>query len=323
MQTIEDLARYAMDNEWAALSEWTRACYATRCRRVVSALGGPGRKVTELTPAARRQAITQWAEEGLAPKTINEYLATFHTLFEIALAHGLVEDIPQRRATKKFVRVRKVVPYAMTREECVALLDFCNSRIGKMWRPRRVVFPLWIEFMLETGLRVSEALPDPRTDTRPALWSHVREIATRNGTKIPALLVRGKGRKERYVPLSPRAHEIARTLHAYNARFNETGEGPLFQAMTLTWAQRRLKRFARYARVGGENSVTPHTLRRTFATQWIADGGDPAGLKEVLGHTSLQTTMRYVAKTPWLAAESAMRLFEYRAEDQCAAQGGD
>lgn len=107
--------------------------------------------------------------------------------------------------------------------------------------------------------------------------------------------VRGKGAKERLVPLGTKAqNELARYLRERPA----SEDGTLFLShcrtpLTPSGVYRIVARIAREARV----RTSPHRLRHTFATQYLLNGGDPESLRLILGHETLDMTMRYVHLT--------------------------
>ncbi|KAA2214578.1 tyrosine recombinase XerC [Teichococcus oryzae] len=129
------------------------------------------------------------------------------------------------------------------------------------------------------GLRISEALG---LDIRDA---------PRAGQ---GLKVRGKGNKERIVPVLP---AVAQAVAAYVAlRGNPPPEAPLFTGarggrLDPAVAQKALRDYRRLA--GLPENATPHALRHSFATHLLGAGGDLRSIQELLGHASLSTTQRY------------------------------
>lgn len=133
------------------------------------------------------------------------------------------------------------------------------------------------------GLRISEALS---LDLRDAPLPGQQE----------ALRVRGKGDKERVVPVLP---AVRAAIAAYLA---ERGPGapdePLFLGarggrLDAAVAQRALREFRRLA--GLPEHATPHALRHSFATHLLGAGADLRAIQDLLGHASLSTTQRYTA----------------------------
>ncbi len=134
-----------------------------------------------------------------------------------------------------------------------------------------------------SGLRIAEALAlDRRSAPLP-------------GSEAP-LRVRGKGDKERLVPVLPVVRQaMARWLcHHPDAQ----PDAPLFLGarggrLDAAVAQRSLRTYRRLA--GLPDHATPHALRHSFATHLLANGADLRAIQELLGHASLSTTQRYTA----------------------------
>jgi integrase/recombinase XerD len=105
--------------------------------------------------------------------------------------------------------------------------------------------------------------------------------------------VRGKGNKERVIPIA--ASAVAAVDH-YLAKFRTEGDGPLF----LSSQGRRMDRVALWERVkfyakkaGISKPISPHTLRHSFATHLLENGADLRVIQEMLGHANIATTDRY------------------------------
>ena len=131
-----------------------------------------------------------------------------------------------------------------------------------------------LSFMLYTGVRVSELV-----------GIEIKDISFENST----VRIRGKGDKERIVPLP---QKYLKLLKKYTGKRT----GYLF----LTRRKNSYERFGifamvkKYARLAGiKKNVSPHILRHTFATLALSNGTDPFTIKEVLGHSSLNTTLKY------------------------------
>jgi integrase/recombinase XerC len=135
-----------------------------------------------------------------------------------------------------------------------------------------------------SGLRISEALSLKR-----------KEVPTPGAGDV--LLVRGKGNKERMVPVLP---QVLKLIADYDALcpYDPGREGPMFIGARGGPLSPRIVQLA-MARLRGAlglpATATPHALRHSFATHLLARGGDLRAIQELLGHASLSTTQIYTA----------------------------
>ena len=132
------------------------------------------------------------------------------------------------------------------------------------------------------GLRISEALALDRSQ-----WPFG-----------DALMIRGKRGKERIVPVLP---EVRRAVRLYLDRLDESDNVVVNdQALFIGVQGKRLKQGIAYAQIQKLRddlnlpAMSPHTLRHSFATHLLANGGDLRTIQELLGHASLSTTQRYI-----------------------------
>jgi len=174
-------------------------------------------------------------------------------------------------------RLPRSVPKPLTEGEAAATLDHGAQLASEPWIGKRDAAVLIM--LYGCGLRIDEALALNLAD-RP---------------RGEAMVVRGKGGKERVVPVLP---AVLEALDAYLAAcpFPLERSGPLFvglrgkrlgaRAVQALMAKLRV-------RLGLPSSATPHALRHSFATHLLSAGGDLRTIQELLGHASLSTTQRY------------------------------
>lgn len=151
---------------------------------------------------------------------------------------------------------------------------------GPDWMPPRNV--AIVDLMARAGLRVAEVAALDIADI---------ELRERSGW---AKIRHGKGLKQRSVPLSL---QCRKDLRAYLDLRPPRNRVALFlsrryERLTTRAIQQMVDRAVR--RAGIEKSCTPHTLRHTFATRYLRNGGDIRSLQGILGHNNLETTARYL-----------------------------
>jgi integrase/recombinase XerD len=241
---------------------------------------GPEAAQRYLAARTRRGKTKSSPDAGLAPTSLRRRAASIRGFYRFAFGEGLIGvDVA---AHIDLPRQPRLLPETLTIVEVEALLDASPDL-----RARALV-----ELLYAAGLRVSEALGLDRED-----------LSTDGGF----VRVIGKGDKERLVPVGDIALDwLARWMaeerpallglhHVTPAR-----GGPLF----LGDRGRRLARQQAFAAVrtaarqaGLPDSVSPHTLRHSFATHLLEGGADLRIVQELLGHASISTTQLYTHLT--------------------------
>jgi integrase/recombinase XerC len=186
------------------------------------------------------------------------------------------------------------LPRVLTKDDAGALMEFPDGD-GLAARRDRAI----LETLYSTGARVSELVGMNREDL------DLREGLVR---------LRGKGRKERIVPIGGVAVEAIREYHsalqrsAPRPRRTTHGPGPVFcNARGNRLTARSVGRFVgKYsARLPG-GRVSPHALRHSFATHLLDEGADLRAIQEMLGHASLSTTQKYTH----VAMDQLMKVYD-------------
>jgi integrase/recombinase XerC len=137
-----------------------------------------------------------------------------------------------------------------------------------------------LELLYSSGLRVSELV-----------GLNISQL----DLDLGLVRVMGKGRKERIVPVGKKACEALKDYLKERGKIN--GEDPLFiNKMGQRLSSRSVGRLVkRYSLISGIfRKVTPHSLRHSFATHLLDGGADIREIQEMLGHSSLSTTQRYI-----------------------------
>ena len=193
----------------------------------------------------------------------------------------------------------KRLPHALSVDEVTRLLEAASIGDGPIPLRDRAL----LELLYSTGGRISEIVGLEVDDLAwlvdEALGSDEPTAADR-----PALLcLRGKGRKERLVPVGSYAR-AAVDAYLVRARPGLAQAGIGTSAVFLNHRGRRLSRQSAWAVLGAAaeraqlTGVSPHTLRHSYATHLLAGGADVRVVQELLGHASVTTTQIYTQVTP-------------------------
>lgn len=223
---------------------------------------------------------------GLAARTAARRLSVLRQFYRFLLREGVRADNPTTLLDAP--RLPRTLPKYLTEREVEALLGACERLAGR----RGAVARAALEILYATGLRVSELL------------SLSRRALTGDGS---VLLIRGKGGRERIVPLSDRAKQAAAALVAVQ----EKEERYLFPSCDGNRALTRQAFFLLLKRVALEagldpTRISPHVLRHSFASHLLAHGADLRSLQLLLGHADIATTQIYTH----VLAERLQRLVE-------------
>ena len=211
-----------------------------------------------------------------APATLQRKAACLRSFYRHLRRDEIIEHDPT--ADLRSPRKSQKLPQVLSRDEVAMLL---RSPVG--CDPAALRDRALLELMYACGLRASEAIDLEVTDVDLA---------------VGALRARGKGSKERMVPVGREAVAAARAYleRGRPAIVGLREERHLFlnlRGVRLT-RQGLYKIVQRHAKaVGLESRMSPHTLRHTFATHLLAGGCDLRSLQEMLGHADIATTQIY------------------------------
>jgi integrase/recombinase XerC len=214
----------------------------------------------------------------LSKTSVARSLAAVRSLFRWLAREGIVEQNPAKLvATPK---LPKKLPRVPTIEEMNLVLD---SRM-----PESASFPerdlLMLELLYGCGIRNSELVGINLDDIRMA---------------NEAILIRGKGKKERYVPFGDSVRSALRAYLPTRLKvLMETGKSTsalLINQRGGRLTTRSVGRIVKKIAVakGLSPDVHPHTLRHAFGTHMLEEGADLRSIQEMLGHERLSTTQRY------------------------------
>jgi len=217
-----------------------------------------------------RQMVIQFGVrlKDAAALTVRRKYACLSSFFGFLQDMGYARNNPVRRMP--LPKVAQTVPVCLTPQQAQRLVEVAD----RPWTKALVIL------LLSTGIRRSEAVGITLDD-----------LDLNNGQ----LLVRGKGSKERVVPLNEAAIEAIRE---YLEQRPATSAGHLFvsregESLASRAVNRILARLIKKAELDGYG-ITPHKLRHTFATHLIRNGVDVRTVQELLGHSDLETTAKYL-----------------------------
>jgi integrase/recombinase XerD len=268
-------------------SRHTLEGYARDLRRYTDHLTASGvadlAEVTERHVSAFLAVLREGSDEHppLAASSAARALVAVRGLHRFAVREGLVELDPAREVRPPSAPRR--LPKALPVDQVVRLLDTaCGDGAGQL-RDRAL-----LELLYSTGARISEAV-----------GLDLDDIDSRERTVV----LDGKGGKQRLVPIGRPALEA---LDAYlvRARPALAAHGRGTPAVFLNLRGGRLSRQSAWQtlkvaadRAGISASVSPHTLRHSFATHVLEGGADVRVVQELLGHASVTTTQIYTLVT--------------------------
>ncbi|SLN13427.1 Tyrosine recombinase XerD [Roseovarius litorisediminis] len=224
--------------------------------------------------------------QGLAKSTRARRLSAIRQLYRFAFEERLREDNPAIRIKGPGRDQR--LPKTLSQDEVDRLLEAARTH-GRDTADRSRNTCL-MELLYATGMRVTELVSLP-------------VAATRGDPRM--LLIRGKGGKERMVPLSPPAREALADWLEFRDRNADLDRQKRRPPSTYLFASNgKLGHLTRHrfyslikelAVVAGisPSKVTPHTLRHAFATHLLANGADLRAIQTLLGHADLATTEIY------------------------------
>jgi integrase/recombinase XerC len=282
----------ALARDWlAALAHERRAsahtlrAYTDDVSRFIGFIGvHTGEIATEtslaaLTPADIRAFVTQRRKEGLGAPGVHRALSGVRSFFHY-LAREQIVDNPAPRAVRT-PRLARNLPRPLSERDAervrkVAAVPRKDDANAKWIAVRDVAL---LTLLYGAGLRISEALSLKRKDAPLG----------------ESLVMLGKGRKERVIPILPKVREAMDT-YVSQRPVTEAPDDPLFlsrrgKPMSAREAQALMQRLR--GELGLSERATPHALRHSFASHLLDGGADLRSVQELLGHASLSTTQTY------------------------------
>jgi len=244
-------------------------------------------KLLEVTPERVKAFLAFLGTQNYSKSTVARKLATLRSFYKFCLRRGHVDSHPlasirtpkQEKRLPKFLEIDQINKLLATPDD--------NTLLGA--RDRAM-----LEVLFSTGVRVSELVDLNFAD----LNFEGRTVR-----------VRGKGKKQRVTPIGPTAIAAIQRyleLRRADARAPKFDPQALFvnkhgQRLSTRSVRRKLDKYL--SECGLDPSISPHTLRHSFATHMLNNGADLRSVQELLGHQSLSTTQIYThLTTPRLKA---------------------
>ncbi|MCE5277231.1 MAG: tyrosine recombinase XerC [Planctomycetaceae bacterium] len=238
-----------------------------------------GDQLLAVTPVTVRAYLAMLRNSQYSKATTARKLASLRSFYKYLVRGGQLQASPV--SVVRTPRQDKRLPKCLDVQQIDALLTAPDTHTFLGARDRAI-----LETIYSSGLRISELCGLNIED--------LDEFSE-------ALRIRGKGKKERLVPLGSKAIEaINAWLKARTGEFGAAEHGPLFvnrsaQRLTDRSVRRKLDKYLLIA--GIPLNISPHALRHSFATHMLNAGADLRCVQELLGHASLSTTQIYTHLT--------------------------
>jgi len=255
------------------------AAEAGSSRHTVAAYRNDLERTAESVPALGQATADElsrlgaaWAE--LSPATVVRRSASLRRFFGFLIDDGLRKDDPS--ATLPRPRLERPLPRILDADEVARMFIAAEERAAS-GEPAAVRNLALLELLYGSGLRATELVSLQRGSVRPGQ---------------PFLMVRGKGSKERLVPISSRAERAvgrwlelvaSGTLWLFPSGKSHLSRVRLFQIVRIMAADAGIV----------PERVSPHVLRHAFATHLLSGGADLRVLQSLLGHADIATTQIY------------------------------
>ena len=220
-----------------------------------------------------RGFIADQIKKGLSKITVGRRLSSIRSFFKFLYREGYINSNPAKLVSNP--KIPKLLPKFLSVDDIFSLIE---KPEGMGFLPARDKAIL--ELLYSSGLRVSE-LSGLNVDDL-----NIRESMAK---------IRGKGRKERIVPVGSKAIDALKS-YMIERMLLKSNERALFLNRTRTrltdrGVRRIVVKYARAVAINGQ--IGPHTLRHSFASHLLQGGADLRVIQELLGHVSLSTTQKY------------------------------
>ncbi len=236
--------------------------------------------LAEISPAVVLRFLGHLKKDGLSPRSRARSLAALRTFHKFLVREKLAADNPTDQVVSP--KSLTALPHTLSPFDVDSLLASPKGETPLAWRDRAM-----LEILYATGLRVSELVSLKLGDLQ---------------MDVGYLVAFGKRSKQRIVPLGEAAIAALRDYlqHGRPGLDKQRGSHYLFlnrsgEGLTRQGFWKIIKRRAREA--GIRQSITPHTMRHSFATHLLENGADLRSVQAMLGHADISTTQIYTHVT--------------------------
>ena len=232
-----------------------------------------GRKAGDIEMIDVRGFVAQQIKNGLNKATAGRRLASVRSFLNFLCREGHIKSNPAKLVTTP--KTEKRLPNFLSVDDVFSLIEKPDG-IGILHARDRAI----LELLYSSGLRVSEIAELNADDVN---------------TKEGLVKVRGKGKKERILPIGSKAIDAIKTYAVEKLLLKKKAGAMFLNRRGARLSDRGVRRIVvKYSRLIGVNGqIGPHTLRHTFASHLLQAGADLRVIQELLGHSSLSTTQKY------------------------------
>jgi integrase/recombinase XerC len=220
-----------------------------------------------------RGFVARQIKDGLNKATAGRRLASVRSFLSFLQREGYVKSNPAKLVPTP--KAQRLLPKFLTVDDIFSLVEKPGN-IGFTHARDRAI----LELLYSSGLRVSEVA-----------GLNVEDINTREGL----VKVRGKGKKERILPVGSKAIDSIKSYLVEKILLKKKDRAMFLNRRGTRLSERGIRRivvkYAKMVGIGGQ--IGPHTLRHTFASHLLQSGADLRVIQELLGHSSLSTTQKY------------------------------
>jgi integrase/recombinase XerC len=220
-----------------------------------------------------RGFVADQIKSGLNKTTVSRRLASVRSFFKFLYREGYKKLNPAKLVPNP--KTPKLLPRFLSVDDTFSLVEKPEGRGLLSARDKAI-----LELLYSSGLRVSELQ-----------GLDVEDINTREGL----LKVKGKGKKERIVPVGSKALDAIKSYLVERIPVKKKDKAMFLNRSGSRLTDRGVRRVVvKYARlIGISGRIGPHALRHTFASHLLQGGADLRVIQELLGHASLSTTQKY------------------------------